>query len=273
MASDESAGPSPLHGWRRASNAASPSPRVAVAVAVAAVVVSEGLLFTGRTWPAMWAHLVTLVGCVTVFQRADRDLSVLRVFALVPLFRLVTFGMPVFFEQALYWFPLVYGPFVPTVVLVEDTLPHVDVPIGARRDATLAPLAVPLGFALAEVEYAIVQPDALVAEWSVSQLLLVTVVMVGLVGFVEEYLFRGLLQGTLESELGRWPGLLVASGVFGLMHAGYGLYGELAFGVAVGLVFGLLYDYLDSLAFVIFVHGSLNVFLFAIIPMRGPFLL
>jgi membrane protease YdiL (CAAX protease family) len=101
---------------------------------------------------------------------------------------------------------------------------------------------------------------------------MITVVMVCFVGFVEEYLFRGILQGTLQQELGRWPGIVLASAVFGLMHSGYGVPAELLFAGVIGFVFGVLYDYLDSLVFVTIVHGVLNVFLFAVYPIKGSFL-
>jgi membrane protease YdiL (CAAX protease family) len=182
---------------------------------------------------------------------------------------MVNLGMPVFFELTLYWFPLVYGPLIPALVLVDNMLPDIEVPMGVKRGVLLAPLAVPVGFGLAEVESAIIQSEALIPEWSLLQLAMITVIMVGFVGFVEEYLFRGLLQRSLEEEFGRWPGLLLASAIFGLMHSGYGLYAEIVFAGVIGLVYGILYDYLDSLIFVILAHGFLNVFLFAVLPIQG----
>jgi len=238
---------------------------------VAAITVSEALLFSGRNYMAIWGHFVTLIGCIYLIQRSESDLPVVMAFALVPLFRLVNLGMPVFFQLTVYWFPLIYGPLIPAVVMV-DNMVDVDVPMGLRRGVLLAPFTIPLGFVLAEGENIIIQSEALIPEWSALQLLMITVVMVFFVGFVEEYLFRGLLQRALEAEFGRWPGLLLASAVFGLMHSGYGLIGEVVFAGVIGLVFGVIYDYTDSLVLITLAHGFLNVFLFAVLPIQGSFL-
>lgn len=123
---------------------------------------------------------------------------------------------------------------------------------------------------LAEFEYGLITPEALVTSLSRSDLVLLAVVMVVFVGFVEEFLFRGLLQGTLETRFGLIPGLLLASGVYGLVHAAYGEPTMLLFAGAVGLLFGVVYTVTDSLVLVSVMHGLQNVFLFGVIPLDGP---
>lgn len=133
--------------------------------------------------------------------------------------------------------------------------------------ALLAMFLVSVG--LAELEYGIVGPSPLVPSLGAYQIGVLTVVMIGFVGLVEELLFRGVLQQVLERRLGTVPGLLVASGVFGLMHSVYGLPAEIAFAAGVGLLFGVIYDLTDSLLLVAAMHGTINVFLFGIIPLDG----
>jgi len=65
---------------------------------VAAITISEALLFTGRNYMAIWGHFITLMGCFYLIQRAESDVPVIMAFALVPVFRLVNLGMPVFFQ-------------------------------------------------------------------------------------------------------------------------------------------------------------------------------
>ncbi|WP_436926758.1 CPBP family intramembrane glutamic endopeptidase [Halosimplex amylolyticum] len=244
--------------------------RFSVGAILLGIVASESLLFFDRMWPSIWAHLGTLLLCLALIYAGD-DVATVQVLALVPLFRLVNLGMPVFFQLTVYWFPLIYGPLVPAVVFVDRINPDIEVTPGWRRGLLLLPLTLVVGGMLAEVESAILQSEALIPTWSIAQLAMITIVMVCFVGFVEEYLFRGLLQRSLEQEFGRWPGLLLASAVFGMMHSGYGLPEEILFAAVIGLVFGLLYDYFDSLLLVTVTHGVLNVFLFAVIPMRGSF--
>jgi membrane protease YdiL (CAAX protease family) len=244
---------------------------IAIVAPVLGVTVAEALLYSGRTWPSIWAHFLTLILC-TVLLRWTDDVAPVQALALVPLFRLVNLGMPVFFQLTAYWFPLIYGPLVPALVYVDRTRPDLSVPFGWRRGVALVPVAIVISAFLAEVEQAILQSEALIPTWSIAQVAMITVVMVCFVGFVEEYLFRGILQGTLQQELGRWPGIVLASAVFGLMHSGYGVPAELLFAGVIGFVFGVLYDYLDSLVFVTIIHGVLNVFLFAVYPIKGSFL-
>jgi membrane protease YdiL (CAAX protease family) len=45
---------------------------------------------------------------------------------------------------------------------------------------------------------------------------------------------------------------------------------ELVFAGSIGFIFGVTYHYTDSLALVTILHGLLNVFLFAIIPLNCP---
>jgi membrane protease YdiL (CAAX protease family) len=122
---------------------------------------------------------------------------------------------------------------------------------------------------LAEIEYGIITPAPLVPSFDVYQFAALAIVMIGFVGFVEELLFRGILQKVLEAQLGTVPGLVLASGIFGLMHSVYGLPMEMLFAGVIGLVFGIVYHVTESLALVSVMHGLVNVFLFGIIPLDG----
>ena len=122
---------------------------------------------------------------------------------------------------------------------------------------------------LAEINYSLITPVPLVPSLDFYHLAALAVIMIGVVGFVEELLFRGVLQNVLERRLGLVPGLLLASGIFGLMHSAYGVPMGIAFAGGVGVLFGVLYDATDSLVLVAAMHGLMNVFLFGIIPLTG----
>lgn len=134
--------------------------------------------------------------------------------------------------------------------------------------AVLASLFV-LTVYFAEIEYGLVTPAPLIPSLDLYYLAALAIIMVGFVGFVEELLFRGVLQNVLERRLGLLPGLLLASGIFGLMHSFYGVPMAIVFVVGVGLLFGILYDLTDSLVLVSIMHGLMNVFIFGIIPLTG----
>jgi len=239
-------------------------------VPIVGITASEGLLYFGYTYYSLVAHFLTLL--ITLFAplRYGDETAVFRALALVPVFRLVNLGMPVFFELTIYWFPLIYGPFIPGLYLLARNFRPIGPELRMRRATLLfLPLALPLSAMLGAMEYSIIQPPALIPSWTVGNLLLITIVMIGFVGLVEELLFRGILQRTLERRLGRWSGLFIASALFGLMHSGYGVPMEVFFAGAIGFVFGLIYDWTDSLALITVLHGILNVFLFAVLPFQA----
>jgi len=236
------------------------------------IVASELSLYFGSRSGALWGHVVTLLFCVIAPLWFSDHTSVLGALALVSVFRLVNLGMPVFFQLTVYWLPLIYGPLVPALLLVRRSYPDPEHELDWYWLLALGPLATALSVLLAEVEFSIIAPEALIPTWSPLQLLFLTVIMVGFVGFVEELLFRAILQPSLQTRVGRWPGLLLASAVFGLMHSSYGEPVEILFAGGIGLVFGLLYEQTGSVALVTVIHGMLNVFLFAVIPMQGSVL-
>ena len=241
---------------------------VAILVPTVAIAISETLLYFDNLWYALWGHFVTLLICVFAPLYFE-ETRMFQVFALVPLFRLVNLGMPVFVDLTIYRFPLIYAPLIPGVYVVARNQ-NLNVPkVNSWREVLLFPFASVFGALLAQIEFLIITPNALIPEWSPLNYLLIVVVMFGFVGFVEEWLFRGVLQRTLEDSIGRWGGLLLASAIFGLMHSAYGSVAEIAFAFALGLLFGLIYDRTDSLFLITVVHGSLNVFLFAVIPIHG----
>ena len=244
-------------------------PPAAVILPTLGIVVSEVALFYGFLYVSLFGHLITLAGCVFAPLATTRDLPMFQVFALVPVFRLVNLGMPVFFELTLYWFPFVYAPLFPAMFLLIVRRPDLHLDVDLRSAVLLMPAGVLLAAVLGEIEYRIVEPAALVAEPSVVQFLLLAAIMVLFVGFVEEVLFRGILQSALVEALGYWPGVLLASFLFAMMHSAYGTVLEMAFAALVGLVFGVIYTRTRSITLVAVIHGVLNVFLFGFIPVYG----
>lgn len=73
-----------------------------------------------------------------------------------------------------------------------------------------------------------------------------------LAGVGEELLFRGVIQGGLTGLLGPWPAVVVASVIFGLMHALTRAYFVVA--TVMGLYLGLFYLWTGNLLIPILIH-------------------
>jgi membrane protease YdiL (CAAX protease family) len=88
-----------------------------------------------------------------------------------------------------------------------------------------------------------------------------------LAGVGEEMLFRGVIQGALADWLGPWWGLVLASVVFGLLHAITATYVVLAF--LLGLYLGWVWLANGNLLVVIIAH-ALYDFCVLVYLLRGP---
>lgn len=233
---------------------------------------SEVALFFDRVDVALWGHVVALLGCV-LGPLVLNDEPLLQAFALVSLFRLLNLGVPTFGLRSLYALGLVYALVFPAVaLLVARTDAHTlrETP----RTAVLGTLpAVALGWGLAEVEYAVLRPEAMIAALTLTGVVTTVVVMVLAVGLVEELIYRGVIQPQMCDELGRVAGVVSTAFLYGITYAVYADQWMIGFGIVLGLVLGAVYDATESLALSTVVHGSLNVFLFAVIPLRGSLVL
>lgn len=244
-------------------------PGAAIILPLVGITISEVFLFFGLTRKALWGHLITLLVCTFVPLHFDDDPTMFPAFALVPLFRLVNLGMPIFFELTIYWFPIIYWSLIPAIYFVASADNSIKISPGWRPAILALPLVIPVSAFLATIEFRILDPEALIPAWNAAQLLLIGVVMFGTVALVEELLFRGVLQRALTQRLGMLPGVVVTSMIFGLMHSGYRLPSELVFGGIFGFILGYIYHKTDSIVLVVTMHGTLNLFLFAVIPIQG----
>ncbi len=85
-------------------------------------------------------------------------------------------------------------------------------------------------------------------------------------GWGEELLFRGVLQTKLQQHLGLWPAVVVASVVFGGLHAITPLYFLLA--TIIGFAFGWLFYYTGSLVSVSLAHALYDFWALAYLSHR-----
>lgn len=241
-----------------------------LAFAVAATGLGEWLLYTDHIGFALWGHLFALAACLVSPLVADSDDLAVRSFVLVPLFRLVNLGMPVFIEVTLYWLPVVYGSLFPSIYVLASAADTPRLRWNLRRATALVLPSIFVGAVVGQVEYALLAPPVLIPSLTATNLLMVTVVMFGFVAVGEELIFRGLVEPTLSNRLGRIPGLVITNLLFGAMHSAYPSLETIGFVTFLGVLFSLSYEASDSLLVPITIHGSANVFLFAIVPLYGP---
>lgn len=245
-----------------------------VGTPVATITLIELLIFGGRLKEASIAYtllLLSLSYSITVMKKPEIR-KIYQAFLLLAIFRLVNFSMPIFFEENLYSFIFVY---VPMAIPITLAAVHQKVEYERKRDTLkrmwiYLPLSILAGLILGQIEYILIGAKELISDISSINLLILIIVMVFIVGLIEELIFRSILQTSLEKFLGSTWGIFLSSLLFGIMHSTYGTPYEIVYTFFLGGFLGYLFYRTRSLPLVVMIHGSINVFLFGIIPHTGP---
>jgi uncharacterized protein len=243
-------------------------------IPVTAITLIELLIFGGRLKEASIAYtlLLLVLSYLIAVVKKHEIRKIYQALLLLTIFRLVNFSMPVFFERNLYSFVFIYAPL--TIPITLATI-HQKVIYERKRDTLkrmwiYLPLSVLTGLAFGQAEYILIGARELIPDLSSANLLTLIIIMVFIVGLVEELIFRSILQTSLEEFLGPAGGIFLSSLLFGIMHSTYGTPYEMAYTFLVGGFLGYLFYKTRSLPLVVMIHGSINVFLFGIIPHAGP---
>jgi membrane protease YdiL (CAAX protease family) len=200
---------------------------------------------------------------------ADGPLSrLLYALALVPLIRIVSLTMPLGRFDQTYWFLAAGLPVFIAAVVIVGTLGIRPRDIGlrlTRRGTRLQLLIAVFGLALGFAEYHILRPDALIDDLTLRQFILPALVIMFATGFLEEFIFRGVLQRLAEGVLGR-SGLLYVSLIFAILHIGYRSATDFLFVLAIALLYGWVVRRTGSIIGVSVSHGITNITLFLVMP-------
>jgi membrane protease YdiL (CAAX protease family) len=243
-------------------------------IPVVAIALPELLIFRGSLKEASIIYTLLLLS-LSLSIAVVKNNEVRRIYQallLLPIFRLVNLSMPVFFDTNLYSFALIYAPLaIPaTIAIIHQKNKYEKKGKNFLKILIYLPFSIIAGLILAEAEYQLIGAKAIIPDLSPLNLLGLVIVMFFIVGLVEELIFRAILQTRMEEFLGSAGGILIASLLFGIMHSGYGTPYEMVYTFFVGILLGYIFHKTRSLPFVIMIHGSINVFLFGIIPYLGP---
>ncbi|MBN2387854.1 MAG: CPBP family intramembrane metalloprotease [Anaerolineales bacterium] len=123
-----------------------------------------------------------------------------------------------------------------------------------------------VGFVLGFVEYIILRPNALVPSGSWFDIAMGIFILFIFTGFLEEFIFRSLLQVTGIQLLGGLA-IWVISILFGILHIGYYSAFDVIFASLVGLFFGYYALKTRSILGVSLAHGITNITLYILMPL------
>jgi len=175
--------------------------------------------------------------------------------------------MPLAGFQSVYWYAIIGLPLLLASSLVYRFTTHrpADVGLTARhlpQQLLLALLGLPLGW----LEYQLLSPAPLIHSSRLADLWVPALILLVFTGFLEEFIFRGLMQRTAENVLGKY-GIYWISLLFAVLHIGYRSFLDFGFVLLVGLVFAFIVKRTGSIWGVTLAHGFTNITLYLIVPL------
>jgi len=236
---------------------------------LAALTLAESLTTLANPQVGLIMHgfiLAALILHATLFARHGLQ-KFLITMTLAPLIRLMSLSMPLLQFPFIYWYALIGAPLILAGFLVLRVTGFKADRIGLNLRALPWQLLVALtGILFGFLEYLILQPTPLEGAQSWEQILLPAMILLIFTGFLEEFIFRGLIQRGAFGTVGHYALVYVAV-LFAVLHLGYRSIWDLVFVFVVGLFFGVVVLRTGSLLGVTLSHGLTNIFLYLIIPL------
>jgi len=223
----------------------------------------------------MVCHIMILVAVIAHSAIASeyRYRELVLSLALVPLVRIISLAMPLANIPQIWWYPIIYAPLLVAAFMVVRILGYRAEEVGLNFRLFPVQVAVALsGLLFGVAEYFILAPEPMVIELTWQRMWLMALIFLTCTGFVEEFIFRGVLQRTAVGAFGWW-GIVYVSLLFAIVHLiHYSEVGltvvliDIAFVFGVALFFGWVVKKTGSLSGVVLSHGITNIILYLIMP-------
>ncbi len=214
-------------------------------------------------------HAIVLVAVVvhSALVRDDRRQHLILSLALAPLVRIISLGMPLVNIPQALWYPIMYAPLLVAAIAVVSILGIRAREVGFTFGSFPVQLAVALsGFLFGVLEYLILTPAPMIIELTWQEVWLPALIFLVCTGFVEEFIFRGVLQRTATAVFGNWWGIIYVSLLFAVLHMGFLSLMDVVFVFVVALFFGWVVKKTGSLFGVTLAHGITNTLLYLVLP-------
>lgn len=241
---------------------------VPFAVVSSALLIAESLiLFRFGDLGLVLHGFVTLL-LIWLIQRAEKPSSLLyQSLLLVPVLRVFNLGLPIFTDDSLVFLGVIYVfLLMSTWMIVRSQNLSLD-DLGMTWDK--AELIIPgmvIGLVLGVIQY-ILALESLTYDPTIRNYILVVLTTGLLVGFVEELIFRGLIQRWVSQVFNDWIAIIGVSILFGFMHSVWLAPLDIVFAGVVSVFLGWAYASSNNLWFITSIHAMINVGGFLLAPL------
>lgn len=202
------------------------------------------------------------------FAIADPMHRMVLALSLTPLIRILSLSMPLTPLPTIYWYPLTYVPLLLATIVVIRVLNYNRFDVGLAIGIRSLPFQLLIGstgLILGIAEYLILGYSPVIPRLAVAEASLWSFVLLITTGFVEELIFRGVLQKSVDGVLGEW-GIPYISLIFAIAHILHHSLLDLLFVFSIALLFGWIVKRTKSLLGVTIAHAITNILLFVIAP-------
>jgi len=233
-----------------------------------AITAAELITAIGKPLLGIFGHITILIVLILHSALTGRETQqkLLLSLALVPLVRIISLAMPLANIPQIWWYPILYTPLLAAALMVVRILGLRAKDVGLSfKLVPLQLIVAPSGFILGVIEYLILKPKALVAEFTWHEIWLPALIFIVFTGFVEEFIFRGVLQHTAQEAFG-WRGIVYVGLLFAILHVGYLSWLDVVFVFVVALFFSWIVKKTGSLLGVTLAHGITNTILYLVAP-------
>ena len=216
------------------------------------------------------SHIIVLTAVILRSALASRQNQqhLLLSLALVPLIRIISLSMPLANIPQMWQYPIIYAPLLVAAFEVVHILGYKLEQIGLSFKRIPIQLAIAsTGLVFGMAEYYILAEEAeatslvLQDSWLLAAFLLLVCT-----GFVEEFIFRGVMQRTAMVAFGWW-GAIYVSLLFAIIHLIHYSLIDIAFVFVIAMFFSWVVKKTGSLLGVTLSHGIANIVLYLVAPL------
>jgi len=236
----------------------------AAAITIAEIVTTYYHPLYGIAW-----HVVLLVALLVHASLAYKQVMnlVYLALSLAPLIRIMSLSIPLIGVPPMYWYLIISLPLFAAAAYVMRYAGFKPRDVGLMvGNLPLQLLVAFLGVPLGLLEYLILKPAPLVAEPTFRQVWLPALILLISTGFLEEFIFRGVMYRAAVETLGRWYSIIYISFIFGMLHIIHRSPVDLVLVFAIALLFSTIVGFFRSLLGVSLAHGLTNIGLYIIWP-------
>lgn len=210
-----------------------------IVIGIAIVLVGGGLLF------GLLQQLRGVSPEALLKPTLEQSLGLALLEAIALIFGVGVFGL---LRRKLGWQAVGLRPIGPQWILISLVAAGIVIP--ASGIITLL-LLLALGLPMENPQLEFILPEGFSWGGALGMILLVGI----LIPFAEELFFRGFLYQFIKERIGIWPGILLSSLIFGVIH------GDIAVGLTaflLGILLAVVYEYSRSLWAAVIVHALNN---------------